>query len=68
MEKDHLKTVEALSREAMWLSVFGVSAAAGFIGGLISKDWLLGGLGFLISIMCFVRIIMIRRVRRARLR
>jgi hypothetical protein len=68
MEKAHLRTGEALSREAMWLSVFGISATAGFIGGLISKDWLLGGLGLLTSIICFVRIIMIRRIQRARLR
>ena len=62
MEKDHLKTGEVLSREAMWLSIFGISATAGFIGGLISKDWFLGGLGLLTSIICFVRIIMIRRI------
>ena len=65
MEKDHLKNDKALSREAVWLSIFGVSAAIGFIGGLISRDWFLTGLGLVMSIMCFVRIIMIRRIQRA---
>ena len=67
MEKDHLRNDKALNREAMWLSIFGVSAAIGFIGGLISRDWFLTSLGLVISIMCFVRIIMIRRIQRARL-
>jgi hypothetical protein len=67
MEKDHLRNDKALNREAMWLSIFGVSAAIGFIGGLISRDWFLTSLGLVMSIMCFVRIIMIRRIQRARL-
>ena len=67
MEKDHLRNDKALNREAMWLSIFGVSAAIGFIGGLISRDWFLTSLGLVMSIMCLVRIIMIRRIQRARL-
>jgi hypothetical protein len=67
MEKDHLKNDKALSREAMWLSIFGVSAAIGFIAGLISRDWFLASLGLVIGIMCFVRIITIRRIQRVRL-
>ena len=67
MEKDHLRNDKALNREAMWLSIFGVSAAIGFIDGLISRDWFLISLGLVMSIMCLVRIIMIRRIQRARL-
>lgn len=67
MEKDHLKNDESLSREAMWLTIFGGSAAIGFIGGLISRDWFLTSLGLVIGIMCFARIIMIRRIQRVRL-
>ena len=67
MENDHLKSDEALGREAMWLSIFGVGVGLGFIGGLISKDWFLAGCGLLIGIGCLVRLIIIRRVQRARL-
>jgi hypothetical protein len=67
MEKGHLRNDKALSREAMWLSIFGVGAALGFVGGLISRDWFLTGLGLVIGIMCLVRIIIIRRIQRVRL-
>jgi hypothetical protein len=67
MEKDHLKNDKTLAREAMWLAIFGVSAAVGFIGGLISRDWFMTSLGLVIAIMCFARIIMIRRIQRVRL-
>jgi uncharacterized membrane protein YjjP (DUF1212 family) len=67
MENDHLKSDKALSREAMWLSIFGISVAIGFIAGLISQDWFLASCGLLIGVMCFVRKIMIRRIQRVRL-
>jgi uncharacterized membrane protein len=51
----------------MWLSIFGISVAIGFIAGLISQDWFLAISGLLIGVMCFVRIIMIKRIQRARL-
>jgi hypothetical protein len=51
----------------MWLSIFGVCAAFGFIGGLMSRDWLLGSLGLVMGIISLVRIIMIRRILRVRL-
>jgi hypothetical protein len=54
MEKDHLKSDKVLSREAIWLSIFGVGAALGFIGGLISRDWFLASLGLVMGIMCLV--------------
>jgi hypothetical protein len=67
MEKDHLRNDKALNREAMWLSIFGVGAALGFVGGLISRDWFLASLGLVIGVMCLVRIIVIRRIQRVRL-
>jgi hypothetical protein len=51
----------------MWLAILGVSAAVGFIGGLISRDWFMTSLGLVIGIMCFARIIMIRRIQSVRL-
>jgi hypothetical protein len=67
MEKDHLRNDDALNREAMWLSIFGGGATLGFVGGLISRDWFMTSLGLVMSIMCLVRIIMIRRIQRVRL-
>ena len=50
----------------MWLSIFGVGAALGVIGGLISRDWFLSSLGLVMGMMCLARIVMIRRIQRVR--
>ena len=55
-----------LSQEVMRLSIFGLSAGIGFIAGLI-WDWLLASSALLVCAVCFLRITMIRHVKKVRL-
>ena len=55
-----------LSQEVMRLSIFGLSAGIGFIAGLI-WDLLLASSALFVCAVCFLRIAMIRRVKKVRL-